>query len=198
MEKNSTSIDIFAEHTQAWVEKVVIDLNLCPFAQPSWGQGFWEISTLKGNDHMELIKGSIAMIEDTVKKMLETPLENQLIVMPECLDDFLPFLNLCSVIEMELEHSGALHSVQMVVFHPGFRFEGESVDDRGNYVNRSPYPTIHILKKDSIDKVLSKLNDNIGEVVSFKNKETLSELSEQEFKEKVLSYLEVAQWPLKD
>ncbi len=198
MEKNSTNVDIFAEHTQAWVENVVIDLNLCPFAQPSWGLGFWDISTLEGNDHMELIKGSISMIEETVKNMLEGPLENQLIVMPECLDEFLPFLNLCSIIEMELEHSGALDSVQMVVFHPQFRFEGESVDDRGNYVNRSPYPTIHILKKDSIDKALSKLNDNIGEVVSFKNKETLNGLSDEDFKEKVLSYLEVAQSSLKD
>jgi len=198
VEKNSTNIDIFTEHTQAWVENVVIDLNLCPFAQPSWGLGFWDISTLKGNDHMELIKGSIAMIEDTVKKMLNGSLENQLIVMPECLDEFLPFLNLCSIIEIELEHSGALDSVQMVVFHPQFRFEGESVDDRGNYVNRSPYPTIHILKKEAIDKALSRLNDNIGEVVSFKNKETLNGLSERDFKEKVLSYLEVAQRPLKD
>ena len=198
MEKNSTNIDIFAEHTQAWVENVVIDLNLCPFAQPSWGLGFWDISTLKGNDHMELIKGSITMIEDTVEKMLKGPLENQLIVMPECLDKFLPFLNLCSIIEMELEHSGALGSVQMVVFHPEFRFEGESVDDRGNYVNRSPYPTIHILKKDSIDKALSKLNDNVGEVVSLKNKETLNGLSVEDFKEKVLSYLEVVQRPVKD
>ena len=43
---------------------------------------------------------------------------------------------------------------QLASFHPLYLFEGSPVDDAANYTNRSPFPMLHILREDSITKVL--------------------------------------------
>ncbi len=180
--------------TQKWVEDVVIGLNLCPFARPSWNKGHWEISLVSGNDHIKLIDAAIAKIKASVEDMRQSSNENLLLVFPECSDDFIPFLNLCSIIELEMDILGLLNDVQMVVFHPHFRFEGEDEDARGNFVNRSPYPMIHLLKKASMDAVVEKFGEAIGEEVSLKNNEVLCALSDEEFQKKVLHFFDESQW----
>jgi len=175
--------------TKKWVEDVVIGLNLCPFARPSWDRGDWEIDSLYSDDHIELIDQSIDKITRISEKMNETSVENFLLVMPKCRDSFIPFLNLCSLIELELDRTKITDQVQMVIFHPEFRFEGESKNARGNYVNRSPFPMIHILKKSAMDAVVDRLGDHIGEEVSLKNNDLLMALGQEEFESKVLRYI---------
>lgn len=183
---------------QTWVEDVVIGLNLCPFARPSWSKGNWRISSVAGDDHIKLIEDALTSIKDCVEDMRSSDNENLLLLFPECGDDFLPFLNLCSIIEIELDILGYLNEVQMVVFHPHFRFEGEDVDARGNYVNRSPYPMIHLLKKSSMDAVVEKFGESIGEEVSLKNNEVLCGLSDEDFEKKVLRFFKESSWKMKE
>lgn len=177
-----------------WVEEVVIGLNLCPFAAPSWSKGHWKISIVPTDDHFFLINEGLKEIKDCVLDMRTGTNENLLLVMPECTDDFLPFLSLCSIIELELESQKLLQEVQMVVFHPHFQFEGTNPSDRGNYVNRSPYPMIHILKKTSMDAVVERFGESIGEEVSLKNNDVLIALSDDEFQNKIQSYFDQSSW----
>ncbi len=181
---------------QNWVEDVVIGLNLCPFARPSWKKGNWKIDSIGGNDHIKLIDDGLKAIKTCVEDMRRGPNENLLLVFPECGDDFLPFLNLCSIIEIELDILGFLKEVQMVVFHPHFRFEGEDEDARGNYVNRSPYPMIHLLKKSSMDAVVEKFGESIGEEVSLKNNEVLMGLSDEDFQRRVQHFFDESSWKM--
>ena len=97
---------------------------------------------------------------------------------------------------MELEVRGHLEEVQMIVFHPEFRFEGEAKNARGNYVNRSPYPTLHILKKAAMDEIVAAHGEEIGLELSMNNNTFLSSLNEKEFEVKILSYIKNSNWPL--
>ena len=187
--------DFVSQHTRQWIEDVVIGLNLCPFAKPSWKVDQWEIVVIDKSDHLELIDEAIAAIKERLNQVEHNSLENIFLVMPNCTDDFLAYFNLCSIIEMELDIQRVLEQVQMVVFHPTFRFEGESEDARGNYVNRSPFPMIHFLKKATMDKIVEKYGEDIGAEISFNNKKSLDSLSDSEFEEKVNSYLRKANWP---
>ena len=43
---------------------------------------------------------------------------------------------------------------QLASFHPDYRFEAHVKDDPANYTNRAPYPMLHIIREDSIDRAL--------------------------------------------
>ena len=45
--------------------------------------------------------------------------------------------------------------VQIASFHPHYQFAGTDADDIGNFTNRAPYPTLHLLREDSVDRVVA-------------------------------------------
>jgi hypothetical protein len=44
--------------------------------------------------------------------------------------------------------------LQVASFHPQYQFDGTEADDISNYTNRAPYPTLHLLREDSIDRAV--------------------------------------------
>jgi hypothetical protein len=44
--------------------------------------------------------------------------------------------------------------LQIASFHPGFQFAGTDAADLTNATNRSPYPTLHLLREASIDRAV--------------------------------------------
>lgn len=193
---DSSLLDVVFQNTKKWVEEVVIGLNLCPFAKKSWNRGAWRIDILEEDQHLPSLNLILAEIESAIPSFKSGEIENQLITLPRCKDSFIPFLNLSSLVEMELEVRGHLEEVQMIVFHPEFRFEGEAKNARGNYVNRSPYPTLHILKKAAMDEIVAAHGEEIGLELSMNNNTFLSSLNEKEFEVKILSYIKNSNWPL--
>ena len=75
--------------------------------------------------------------------------------------------------------------IQIVCFHPEFKFESLEDEDRANFVNRSPFPMIHILRKSEVQRAAQIKG---GENISFINEKKLKSMSVEEFK-KVFSYL---------
>jgi hypothetical protein len=71
----------------------------------------------------------------------------------------------------ELDLGGIL---QVASFHPQFQFEGTEVDDVTNCTNRSPYPTLHLLREDSIDKAVEVFPE--AESIYEHNMETLEKI----------------------
>jgi hypothetical protein len=45
--------------------------------------------------------------------------------------------------------------IQVASFHPDYRFEGTAADDITNATNRSPHPTLHLIREDSIDRAVA-------------------------------------------
>jgi len=73
---------------------------------------------------------------------------------------------------MELE--GLL---QVASFHPDYRFADSDPDDIANFTNRSPYPTLHLLREDSVARAVAAFPD--PEVIVERNIETLRSLGHE-------------------
>ncbi len=85
--------------------------------------------------------------------------ETTLLIHPFALTDFLAyndFLSDCDAVLLELGLDGTL---QIASFHPQYQFAGTAPDDIENYTNRSPYPMLHLLREDSIERAVANLSD---------------------------------------
>ncbi len=139
--------------TRAWVDRAVIGLNLCPFAKAPQAKGQVRYVLSQASDPAALLADLISELE----RLAEAPaskLETTLLIHPGVLQDFADyndFLELAEDTVVELELDGIL---QVASFHPQYQFEGTEPDDMGNASNRSPYPTLHLLREESIDRAV--------------------------------------------
>ena len=88
--------------------------------------------------------------------------------------DFNDFLARADRIVTRLDLDGV---IQIASFHPQFQFAGTAADDITNFTNRAPYPTLHLLREDSIDRAVEAFPQ--AEDIFEKNMQTLTELGAQ-------------------
>ena len=77
----------------------------------------------------------------------------------------------------ELDLEGEL---QVASFHPEFQFADTEPDDIGNFTNRSPYPTLHLLREESIDRAVDAFPE--AEMIYETNIETMDKLGVEGWK----------------
>ena len=148
-----TCADTVIAETRAWVDRAVIGLNLCPFAKAPQVKGLVRYVASAATDPAALLADLI----DELERLAESPadrLETTLLVHPGVLADFADyndFLDLAEDTVAELDLEGVL---QVASFHPDYQFEGTAADDIGNASNRSPYPTLHLIREASIDRAV--------------------------------------------
>ncbi len=141
---------------QQWVETVVVDLNLCPFAK------------------RELVKGRVcfAVCDAATEEALLSALQNELellgndsaiettlLIHPQVLLEFFSynqFLDYADQLLVAMKLDGIY---QIASFHPDYQFQGAGPDDAENYSNRSPFPMLHLLREDSLEKVIAEYAD---------------------------------------
>jgi hypothetical protein len=63
---------------------------------------------------------------------------------------------------------------QIASLHPNYEFSGSDADDIENVTNRSPYPTLHLLRESSIDRAVAAFPD--AESIYERNIETVRRL----------------------
>lgn len=161
---------------QAWIEKAVIGLNLCPFAKAVYvkKQIRYVVSTATNEeDLLDELDRELKILHATDAEETDTTL----LILTGMLADFLDyndFLDTADDLIETLEFDG---EIQIASFHPDYQFAGTQADDIENYTNRSPYPILHLLRESSIDQAVSAFPDakNIYE----KNMETLRKLGKQ-------------------
>ena len=142
------------QETQAWLQHVVIGLNLCPFAKSVYvkNQIEYQVSTAS-DENILLDELKLALI-----KLTETPastIDTSLLIHPYVLHDFLDyndFLYQANDLLHDLKLDGVL---QIASFHPDYQFAYENKEDMSHYTNRSPYPMLHLLREDSLDQAIS-------------------------------------------
>ncbi len=143
---------------QRWLERAVIGLNLCPFAKAvqAKGQIRWVVSDARTPE--ALLKALLAELQ----QLATTPAEETdttLLVHPLVLQDFADFNDFLGVVDaalVELDLDGVL---QVAPFHPEFRFAGTRANDASNNTNRAPYPTLHLLREDSVSRAVEAFPD---------------------------------------
>lgn len=161
------------DDTRVWLERAVIGLNLCPFAKSVH---------VKGQIHYVVSRAQTAqaLLQDLIvelKALLATApaaRDTTLLIAPDCLADFLDFNDFLAKADqalLDLELEGVL---QIANLHPDYQFAGTRADDITNYTNRSPYPTLHLLREDSIDRAVDAFPE--AETIFEKNMETMERL----------------------
>ena len=146
------------QDTVRWLERAVIDLNLCPFAKGvhSKGQIHYVVSSASDTDALALdVERELQALADISPEKRDTTL----LMAPACLHDFYDFNDFVNVAERLLEALGLDGTLQIASFHPQFQFADTEPDDISNYTNRSPYPTLHLIREESIAKAAEAIPD---------------------------------------
>ena len=146
------------DHTRQWLEKAVIGLNLCPFAKAPHVKNLVRISVSQAR-HLD---GFLEDLDRELQLLGDTPadeLETTLLVHPTLFPDFDTFNQMLDIADAAVVDNGLEGFIQIAPFHPDFQFEGTDSDDISNYTNRSPYPTLHLIREDSIAKAAQAFPD---------------------------------------
>lgn len=162
-----------AADTRRWVDKAVIGLNLCPFAKAVQTKGQVRYAVSDATDEEGVLtdlEAELMLISETDPEKIDTTL----LILPEALHDFYAFNDFGDLCDRLLKRMRLVGELQVATFHPAFQFADTDPDDIGNYTNRSPYPLLHILREDSIDRAVEAFPE--AETIYEKNIETLEKL----------------------
>jgi hypothetical protein len=144
--------------TRRWLERAVIGLNLCPFAKAVVAKQQLRVVLSDATSPEALL----AELGEELLRLRDTPaleIDTTLLVHPGVLVDFLDyndFLEQADALVEALELDGVL---QVASFHPRYQFAGSEPDAVENFTNRSPYPTLHLLREDSVSRAVDAYPD---------------------------------------
>ena len=161
------------EDTRAWLSKAVIGLNLCPFAKAvhAKGQIRWVLSAAQNTE--ALFAELVAELQCLARADPEL-IDTTLLVHPQVLGDFADYNDFLDVADAALEELGLDGTLQIASFHPHYQFAQTAADDVTNCSNRSPHPTLHLLREASIERAVQAFPE--AETIYERNIETLQRL----------------------
>lgn len=133
--------------TKRWVEKVVIGLNLCPFAKRELVKQRLHFSVSQASTEEDLL---FDLQEQLTAINNSEVIETTLLIHPNVLEDFAAynqFLDYADALLVQMNLDGVY---QIASFHPAYQFADLEPDDVRNYTNKSPYPMLHLLGEESV------------------------------------------------
>lgn len=149
---SSADEEVIAD-TRRWLEQAVIGLNLCPFARAVYAAERIRYVVSDASTPETLLQA----LADELQHLAaadEAQTETTLLIHPRVMEDFLDyndFLELADALIVDLGLDGVL---QVASFHPQYQFADTQPEDIGNYTNRSPYPTLHLLRESSVERAV--------------------------------------------
>ncbi|WP_051155336.1 DUF1415 domain-containing protein [Noviherbaspirillum massiliense] len=144
--------------TRAWLEKAVIGLNLCPFAKAVHVKQ--QVRYVVSNAQTpEALREDLVRELETLAQANAKDIDTTLLIHPSVLLDFLDYNDFLDIADETLSELGLEGQLQVASFHPRYQFAGTAQDDIENYTNRSPYPILHLLREDSIERAVESFPD---------------------------------------
>ena len=133
------------EDTRRWLRRAVIGLNLCPFAKSVdvKDQVHYAVSRNVG------FKDLLADLQHELDALAATDAaarDTTLFIVPDGLADFLEFNDFLAQANRLLVKRGYGGVFQIASLHPHYLFADEPPDAVTHCTNRSPYPTLHLLR----------------------------------------------------
>lgn len=149
------SRDVAVADTRRWLERAVIGLNLCPFAKAVLARQQVHFAVSESEDPLkDFLRELQALLALDASRR-----DTTLLVIPHGMEDFLAFNDLVARAERRVRKRRLAGMVQVASFHPDFVFAGSQQDDIANATNRSPYPTLHLLREQSMDRAVAAFPD---------------------------------------
>ena len=139
-----------------WVETVVVDLNLCPFAGRELQRERVRFTVTRATTESELL----ASLQAELERLDSHPeIETTLLIHPRVLQDFAVYNQFLETADALLEAMEVDGVYQIASFHPDYRFAGTEADAVENYTNRSPYPVLHLLREATLERAIASYPD---------------------------------------
>jgi len=168
-----------------WLEKLVIGLNLCPFAKREYINDRIRFAVTDAQDKQALLQ---ALKQELDRLTEDSSIETTLLIHPEVLQDFYDyneFLDIVDGLLVDLDLEGIF---QVASFHPDYQFADTQFEDVENFSNRSPYPLLHIIREQSLELAIAGY-DNADEIPD-RNIALLQEMGSEKVSAMYQSYFE--------
>lgn len=160
--------------TRHWIERAVIGLNLCPFARSVYVKNQVRI-VVSGARHLDAFLDELDRELDLLVNTPAQEIDTTLLVHPALFPDFFVFNDFMGVVVDVVAEHGLEGVIQVASFHPQFQFEGVEPDDISNATNRSPYPALHLLREESVERAVA-VEGGDAEAIVERNIATLRKL----------------------
>jgi len=154
----ATPADEVIAATREWLEKAVIGLNLCPFAKAvhAGNQIRYAVSDAQTPEALLVDLGRELQMLAAPDR---TDVETTLLIHPRVLVDFVDYNDFLDIADAAVEKLGFAGTIQIASFHPQYRFADTEPDAIENFSNRSPYPMLHLLREESVERAIAAFPD---------------------------------------
>jgi hypothetical protein len=169
----SSNANNIIHETQDWLIKAVIGLNLCPFAKAVHVKEQIKYVVSEATTVEQLLE-DLAQELEFLAEVSREKTDTTLLIHPEILNDFLDYNDFLELADQLLEDLDLDGELQIASFHPQYQFAGTEVDDVTNFTNRSPYPTLHLIREESIDEAVKAFPE--AEAIFETNMQTMEKL----------------------
>jgi hypothetical protein len=148
----------YIDATRHWVERAVVGLNLCPFARAPFIQGRIRYAVSHARDTDALLDDLCGELQ-SLAAADAADCETTLLIHPHVLGDFLDYNDFLDVADAAVETLKLDGVLQVASFHPHYQFADTGPDDVENATNRSPFPTLHLLREASVERAAEAMSD---------------------------------------
>ena len=155
----------------------MVGMNLCPFAKRELVKQRVRFTVTEAATEDELLQALQAELE---LLNADSSIETTLLIHPAVLGDFLDynqFLDIADALLLQMELDGVY---QVASFHPDYQFGGTAPWEAENYTNRAPYPILHLLREESLDRVLGDNPD--ADEIPQRNIDLMNSMGEEKLK----------------
>lgn len=161
------------DDTRRWLERAVIGLNLCPFAKSVHVKAQVHYAVSESTGWGDLLADLEREIDDLLAHDIAQR-ETTLLMAPRALADFFEFNGFLDEARRLIERRDLDGTIQLAHFHPDYQFAGADADDITHFTNRAPYPTLHVLREDSIARAVQAFPE--AEAIYETNMDTMRRL----------------------
>jgi len=165
------------QETRQWLQQVVVGLNLCPFAHRPLQDDTIRIQVTGCSDEASLLQ----VLFDEILLLQESPeqaVETTLLVLTDVLQSFDEFNQFLDLSDQLLIDRGWQGLFQVASFHPQYCFHGVEADAAENLTNRSPWPVLHLIREESLERAVAQYPD--PHLIPQRNIERVSALTAEE------------------
>lgn len=150
------------QQTQCWLKSIIIGLNFCPFANHEFKNDTirYTVCDINSGNHNDMLQSNLHALAAEFQHLDQhASTETSLLIFSQSVIEFDDFLELIDFANQLLEDLGYLGIYQLAHFHPQYCFADAEPDDASNYTNRSPYPTLHIIREKSLQHAIDNHPD---------------------------------------
>ncbi|MHB9117099.1 MAG: DUF1415 domain-containing protein [Burkholderiales bacterium] len=140
--------------TRCWIERVVIEFNLCPFARKPYESGLVRY-VVSPADRAEALLTELMRELEFLRATDAGEVETTVLIHPYVLADFFDYNDFLGMVDDMLYQEGYEGEFQVASLHPDYQFAGVPADAAENYSNRSPYPVLHLLREDGLAQAIA-------------------------------------------